>query len=163
MKIIEIMSDNYFSKTYPASLHMYDTDKIIWELKKFNENLDKRLISPLMQSNYMAWSNIPSETKIHERIKKGYFKIEDVNPHKIVTYQKEVFSNLILEAMKNENLGVNDGKLWNQYPLVKQFNGTDYLIDGNHRAVAALWSNRVLQSRIIDFDNFFEIDPYDYF
>lgn len=164
MKINElIINSDYFSNAYSQKSGHYDTDKIINELTKYIENKeygDDWITSPIKYSNFMNWENIPSETKMNKWINHGEFELKSINPHQLITYQKEVVARNVLLFMKNENMGIGAKRNYERYPIVKQWNGKDYLIDGNHRAVAALWSNRLLECRCLTCDIFFDMEPF---
>ncbi len=166
MKIFEIAehvkSKDYFSIIYPQNLLKYNTLEIIEELKNFiKDKLRKTWItSPILYSNYLNWENIPSETKMNKWIHQKQFTFININPHSLISYQREVVADIVLFAIENPQMGINSKKDYNRFPIVKQWNGKNYLIDGNHRAVAALWSNKLLKCRCLMPDIFFDVEPF---
>jgi len=148
------------AKKYPVTLNNYDTKQIISDLKTLSIEKFTWITSPLKYSDYMNWGNIPSETKMDTLIKHNEFEFKNINPHTLITYQKEVSIETILLAMKNINMGQDNKRSYERFPIIKQWNGKNYLIDGNHRAVAALWSNRLLPCRCLNIEIFFDVEPF---
>lgn len=152
------LSLTYFAEKYSQKVSYYDTEQIIKELYNFGK--DSWIKSPLKYSNYLNWSNLPSETKMSSWLNKGLFELKELNPHRFISYQRAVYVGRVLLAMEDIEFGRNSKKKFDQYPIVKQWNGKDYLIDGNHRVVAALWSNRLLKCRCLESEIFFEVEPF---
>ena len=86
-----------------------------------------------------------------------YSSVQEVDPSKLSTTQKTVNVDRVQEYMSNPGTtaNVSGGGVGNDV-IVASVNGKMGIIDGNHRAAAALLAGRTLTARVVDMDRAFK-------
>ena len=155
MRLSELAKPNeerngyYYAETYPLSLLSFDTKQILQDLSKAPK---RRIVSPYYNSDIAYGSHgFNSMRKDSEyKITNGQYEIKNLDPHSLISDQQFVWTISILKMIRDPLLGIKDKNLYDRYSVVQQIDGKNYLLNGNHRAVAALYSNRSIQCMCVN-------------
>ena len=148
MRLFEMFQDSTIAKKYPVTMKYYDTQEVIHDLET-QISMDY-IQTPLRYTNLRVSHFNLRDADITYAIENEMFSYKALDPHVLISIQQTVRPEQVLLAMEDVHIGKNDYIKFNQYPIVLHRGTTNYLYDGNHRAVAALWSNKRVECRVIE-------------
>lgn len=119
---------------------------------KINELFgDIQEISPLYKPSEWNFPEYPSVDMVEYLLNTGKFKVKNVDPRSLISNQKFINANMVKQYINEPDLGTTRKAIWHQYPIVIEYANKYYVFGGNHRAVAALESHKLLKARVVDY------------